>query len=218
MRCASPPTTSRRSASMSCNTNWSTSSRDRPDTSSGVYVEPPPTTATFIDRRLSLPPAGAGLRNRLGGPTGPLALHPRQRHALDEGALREEEEDDHRRHHEDRRRHRQVPLHLVLRAELREPEREHPVVRVLADVEQRQEEVVERVEEREQRNRGDRGLREPRHDGEEDAKLAAAVDARCVEVLLGDRQEELPQQEDRERVAEPVRDDQRPERSDQVQL
>ena len=89
----------------------------------------------------------------------------------------------------------------------REPDRQHPVVRVLAGVEQRQEEVVERVEEREQRHRGDRRLREPQHDGDQDPQLAAAVDARRVEVLLRDRQEELPQQEDRERVAEPVRDD-----------
>ena len=33
-----------------------------------------------------------------------------------------------------------------------------------------------------------------------------------------DRQEELAQEEDRERVAEPVRDDQRPERADEVEL
>src|SRR2546426_2328376 len=36
---------------------------------------------------------------------------------FDERPLCEEEEDDHRRHHEQRRRHRQVPLHLVQRAE-----------------------------------------------------------------------------------------------------
>ena len=122
--------------------------------------------------------------------------------------------DDHRRHHEQRRRHRQVPLHLVQRAELRQPDRSDPVVGVLADVQQRQEEVVPGVENREQRHRGDRRLREPQHDGRQDAELAAAVDARRVEVLLGDREEELAQQEDRERVAEPVRDDQRPERAD----
>ena len=124
--------------------------------------------------------------------------------------------EDHRRHHEQRRRHGEVPLHLVERAELREPDRGDPVVGVLAEVEQRQEEVVKRVEEREERDRRDRRLRQPQHDGRQDAELAAAVHASRVEVLLGDGQEELAQQEDRERVAEPVRDDQRPERADEV--
>ena len=52
IRAASPPTTSRRSASMSWSASSVTSirsrSRESPETSSGVYVEPPPTTAIFI--------------------------------------------------------------------------------------------------------------------------------------------------------------------------
>ena len=80
------------------------------------------------------------------------------------------------------------------------------MVGVLAEVEERQEEVVERVEDGEQRDRRDRRLREPHDDRRQDLELAAAVDTRGVEVLLGDRQEELAQQEDRERVAEPDRE------------
>ena len=56
--------------------------------------------------------------------------------------LGEEEDDDHGQHHEHRRRHRQVPLHLVQRAELGEADRRHPAVGVLARVEQWQEAVV----------------------------------------------------------------------------
>ena len=52
MRRAIPPTRSRRSASTSWSTSSVTSIRSRsaeiPETSSGVYVEPPPITATFI--------------------------------------------------------------------------------------------------------------------------------------------------------------------------
>ena len=87
---------------------------------------------------------------------------------------------------------------------------------VLAGVEQRQEEVVEACT-------GTRRARPPRSPAWragprpcQDPQLAAAVHARRVQVLLGDRQEELPQQEDRERVAEPVRQDHRPERPDEV--
>ena len=138
--------------------------------------------------------------------------------ALDERLLREQEENDHRHHHDECRGHRQVPLDLMQGPELGEPDRERPVVRVLAGVEQRPEEVVEAEEEREQSDRRDRRLCEPEHDRVEDPHLAAAVDARRVEVLLGDREEELAQQEDRERIAEPVRKDQRPERADEVQL
>ena len=51
MRAAISPTTVRRSRSMSCRTSSSTGtrsrSRERPETSSGVYVEPPPITASF---------------------------------------------------------------------------------------------------------------------------------------------------------------------------
>src|SRR6266571_8514861 len=169
MRRASPPTISSRSASMSCNATSATSSWDRCDTSSGVYVEPAPITASFI----------------------PSPLPPGERDAFDESLLRQEEEDDHRRHHEERRSHREVPLHLVQRAELGEPDLEHPVVRILPCVEKRQEEVVERVEKREERDRGNRGLGQTNDDGAENAQLSQAIDARGVEVLLGNRHEEL---------------------------
>ena len=53
------------------------------------------------------------------------------------------------------------------------------------------------------------GFASRQHDDEQDPQLAAAVDPRGVEVRLRDRHEELAQQEDRERVAEPVGDDQR---------
>src|SRR4029078_7434039 len=90
--------------------------------------------------------------------------------------------------------------------------------RILARIEQRQEEVVPRVEDREERYGGDGRLGQAEHDGREDPELAATVHAGGVQVLLGDREKELAEQEDRERVAEPVRDDQPPERPDEVQL
>ena len=124
--------------------------------------------------------------------------------------------EDDGQHDQQRRRHGQVPLHLVQVAELREPDRRDPVVGVLAHVQERQEEVVPRVEHREERHRGDGRLRQSQDDRRQDAELAAAVDACSVEVLLGDGEEELAQQEDGERVAEPVRDDQRPQRADEV--
>ena len=99
-----------------------------------------------------------------------------------------------------------------------EADRGDPVVRVLADVQERQEEVVPRVEHREERHRRDRRLREPQDDRREDAELAAAVDPRGVEVLLRDGEEELPQEEDREGVTEPVRDDQRPQAAHETEL
>ena len=85
----------------------------------------------------------------------------------------------------DRGHHRQVPLDLVQGAELRQPERQRPVCGVLAGVEQRAEEVVPGVEEREQPDRRDGGLGQAQDDGEQDAQLPAAVDARGVGVLLG---------------------------------
>ena len=119
--------------------------------------------------------------------------------------------DDHRRHEEDRRRHRQVPLHLVQRAELRQAERQRPVVAGSPPC---------RAGARRSRSRrrgtaksataAIAGLASRSTTGEQDPQLAAAVDARGVGVLLRDGQEELAQQEDRERVAEEVRQDQRP--------
>ena len=50
----------------------------------------------------------------------------------------------------------------------------------------------------------------------QDLPVAAAVDADGVEQLVGDGQEELAQQEDREGVAEEVGDDQRLERADEL--
>src|SRR3954449_9301520 len=105
-----------------------------------------------------------------------LALYPGERDALDERLLRQEEDDDHGRHHEERGRHRQVPLHLVERAELRQADLEHPAARVFACVQERQEKVVEGEQERKERTRGDRGFREPKDNGAEDAQLAATVD------------------------------------------
>ena len=51
-----------------------------------------------------------------------------------------------------------------------------------------------------ERDGRDRRLREPQEDRDEDPQLAAAVDPCRVRVLLGDRQEELAQEEDRKSV------------------
>ena len=81
--------------------------------------------------------------------------------------------------------HGQVPLHLPHRCgTAQSPSESDPVARVLARVQQRQEEVVEGVENREQRHGRDGRLGEPHEDGEQDPDLAAAVDPGRVEVLL----------------------------------
>src|SRR3954447_15709696 len=173
MRRATPPTTSRRSSLGSSRTSSSTGSRSAsrtsPDTSSGVYVDPPPTTVTFTRS----------------------SLHPRQRDALDERSLGEQEDHDDRDHEDDRRCHREVPLHVVEPAEVGQRDGQRPVVLALTDVGERPEEVVPAEQEAEQRRGRDRWSRERNEDTQQDLQLAGAVDARGVGVLLGNRQEEL---------------------------
>src|SRR5262245_8278578 len=135
MRLARPPITASRSAFGSTSTSSSTagrpgSRRAMPSTSSGVYVDPPPTTVSLI----------APLQAE--GPRSASSLDPRERHALDEGLLGEEEQDDDRQHDDQRGGHGQVPLHSMQVTEGRQAERQRPVVRVLTGIEQRPEIVV----------------------------------------------------------------------------
>src|SRR5581483_3935778 len=67
---------------------------------------------------------------------------------------------------------------------------------------ERDEQVVPRPEELEDRERGDRGQPEREDQPEEDAQLGRAVDPRGLEDVLRDHDEEVPEQEDRERQAE----------------
>src|SRR5437763_1932265 len=120
MRAENAPTTASRSAAGSTSASSSTlnpdpCSRANPSTSSGVYVEPPPTTAIFMC----------------------LPFHPGQRDSLDESLLREEEHDGDREHRQHGRGGHEVPLDMVEGAKRGEPERQRPVVFVLARVQQR---------------------------------------------------------------------------------
>ena len=67
---------------------------------------------------------------------------------------------------------------------------------------ERDEQVVPRPEELEDRERRDRGQPERQDQAEEDAPLRRAVDARRLEDVAWDPDEEVPQQEDREREPE----------------
>ena len=112
-------------------------------------------------------------------------------------------------HEQERRRHGEVPLGAVPLLELRQAERQRPELLVLPQEQQRREQVVPVVEEAEQRDGGDRGLRQRHDHAGHDLALARAVHASGIGELLGDRHEELAQQEDRERVAQEARQDQR---------
>src|SRR6185369_14653348 len=124
-----------------------------------------------------------------------------ERHTFDERALGQEEQDDDGQHEHERRRHRQVPLGAVPLLELRETDRQRPQLLVLPQEQERREQIVPVVEEVEQRHRGDRRLGQRDDHARHDLELARAVDPSCVGQLFRDRQEELPEQEDRERVA-----------------
>src|SRR5262245_2438190 len=209
IRLARPPTTRSRSAFGSTRTSSSTAGspgvrRAMPSTSSGVYVDAPPTTVSLIG-----PP-------RVGARRSASSLDPGQCHASDEGLLGEEEDDDDRQHDDQGGGHGQVPLHAMQVTEGCQAERQGPVVRVLARIEQRPEVVVPGEEEHEQRRRGDAGFRQWQDDLPHDAQLRAAVRAGRIGVLLGNGQEELPDQEDREGIAEEVRQDEWPQRARQV--
>src|SRR5262249_22750766 len=115
MRAENAPTTASRSAAGSTSAISSTSRPDprnpaHPSTSSGVYVEPPPTTAILML----------------------LSLHSGQRDALYERALCEEEDDDDRDHGQHGCRGHQVPVHVVDGVERRQAQRQRPVRLVLA--------------------------------------------------------------------------------------
>ena len=157
--------------------------------------------------------AGAAAVPAAASPGG-LSLHAGQGDPLDEHPLGEEEDHDHRQHEDERGRHRQVPVDVVHRAERRQRDRERLRLRVPRQVDERAVEIVPGVDEVEERHGGDRRLRERDDHPAQDLEVAAAVDAHRVGQLLRDRHEELAQQEDRERIAEEARDDQRLQRAD----
>ena len=76
---------------------------------------------------------------------------------------------------------------------------------------ERDEQVVPRPEELEDRERGDRRQTERQDQPEEDPRLGGAVDAGRLEDVLGDADEEVPQQEDREREPEGRVEEDQPE-------
>src|SRR5262245_32689309 len=126
-------------------------------------------------------------------------LHRPCEHALDEVAL-EGEEDDERQRERDERRGRDD---LDVRAELGQlvEDRNRDRLRVAGERE-RDDEVVPRPQELEDRERRDGREPEREDEAEEDPKLGGAVDARGLEDVLGYPDEEVPEQEDREREPE----------------
>src|SRR6478672_11196148 len=147
------------------------------------------------------------------------AFHTGQRDAFDECLLSEQEQHDHRQHEHDRGGHLLVPQDPTMdRGELLQPYRERPDLVVVERVDQWTEEVVPCVEELEESDGRDRGLRDFHDHVPHDLELVRAVDPGGVHELAGDRQEELAQQEDRERVTEERGHDQRLEGSDPSDL
>ena len=195
-----PPTSSSRSAAGSTRTSSSTGrvsrSRANPSTSSGVYVDPPPTTASFMPQ-----------------PFTPVSVTPStkafwaKKNTTITGAMTSSG-----------RGHGEVPVGVVRALEGLQAVAQRPGGRVLAGVDLRAEVVVPAVEELEQRDRRDARLG---HRQDDPQQRAAARRSRRPWPRRGtrrDRQQELAQQEDRERVAEGHRDDQRPQRAGQVEL
>src|SRR5262249_36229082 len=119
--------------------------------------------------------------------------------ALDEVALERQEDDQRDRQRDERRRGDQVDVRAEL-AQLGE-DRDRDRLGVAAEGECDQE-VVPRPEELEDRERGDRRQPERQDDAGEDAELRGAVDARRFQELLRDPDEEVAQEEDRERQRE----------------
>src|SRR3954447_4788979 len=89
--------------------------RAKPSMSSGVYVEPPPTIASFICR---------------------LAFDAGECDALDEHALGKEEDEDDRHHHEHGDRHGESPVRGGASTEGRQTVRHWPPPLVLGRVEE----------------------------------------------------------------------------------
>ena len=133
--------------------------------------------------------------------------------ALHEEPLPDEEEDDDRQHDERRGGHEQVVGDVVLAGEEREPDRER-VLRLLVEVEQRQQELVPRRDRGEDRDHRDGGPGQGKDDPPEDLELVGAIDLRGIGQLAWDAHHELAHEEDVERVAQERRDDQRQERVD----
>ena len=100
----------------------------------------------------------------------------------------------------------------VVDHELVDAQRERVVAGIVQE-DQRVEEVVVGPQEGEQRRRRQRRLDQRHDDVPEDAVVRAAVDARRVGQVVGDRHHELPQQEDEERVAGQRRPGQRAQRT-----
>src|SRR5579884_2361405 len=139
-----------------------------------------------------------------------------ERGPLDEGALDQEEENDDRQRHAHGHRHHQAPGGIVLLAIKVQAERDG-VRLLLVQEEQRPQKILPCRQELEQRDRGERGLRQWQHQARKDAELTRAVDPTGLRELPRNRQEELPQQEDVERIAEEWRNDQRQWRADPVE-
>src|SRR6476661_4707817 len=142
------------------------------------------------------------------------AFHTGQRDAFDECLLRDQEQEDHGQDEDDGGGHLLVVLHPAMdRRELLQPDRERPDLVVVERVDQGTEEIVPSVEELEQSDGCDRRFRHLHDDVPHDLELIRAVHAGSVHELARDREEELPEQEDREGIAQERRRDQRLERS-----
>src|SRR5215212_2249762 len=151
--------------------------------------------------RGSRPPSRSPTARSAGGPgPRPSTLDPGEGDPFAEHLLAEEEDDQHRDGEQQGPGHLEVPQDPAGQGgELSQGHGQGPAVGVVAGVQQRVEEVVPGVEELEQGHRGDRRLGQGYDHPGQDLQVAGPVDPGRVRQLLGDGQEELAEQEDRER-------------------
>ena len=139
-------------------------------------------------------------------------------HTLDEAPLGEHEQKENRDDNQSACRHELVPGRVAGAAlEELEAEGERELV-LVGQVDQRADEVIPHRQAVEQGDDREGRLAQRQDDPPEAAPARAAVEHGGLFQLLGNAEEELPQQEDVERAAEPRRHPQRLERADPAEV
>lgn len=129
-----------------------------------------------------------------------LPLHARQRHALDKGALGQEEEHDNGHNGHRAGSHEQRPIGLAGAGKAIEANGQC-VLRFVAEVDQRAEEIIPVGQKGKEGDGGQRGPGQGQDDAPVDVKLTGPVDLGCRRQLVRDGHVELAQQKDKEGIA-----------------
>src|SRR3989442_9259375 len=124
---------------------------------------------------------------------------------VNEIPLRHEVEDHYRRDDERRRGHEQIVVGARFLPERVEADLHRPHLGMVRH-DERPEERVPAPEEAHERHRDERGDRDRQNDAPEETEVPRTVDPRCVRELSRHREEELPEEEDREGGREKAQD------------